>query len=240
MPGGRGDEAPEESIIVVPLAPGTLVRPGAGRHRDGLDDLIDEFLPDTDEGPGPVDATLIAGGGALLAWTLLGAAPAIATVAGGIALGLGCILPLRAVWRGVAGRRRSKRLTRGVAMRADEPALARLVTAYDALDALGVTSAAARAAAHGAVLEVASLLAGRLPATDSERHYVAARVTAVEQLAEALRELPVPVAGSAEEPAGVEPGLMVAAREELDALGVSALSHLEGVTADERARGRHR
>ena len=41
---------------------------------------------------------------------------------------------------------------------------------------------AARAAAHGAVVEVASLLDGRTPASDGEGRYVAARVTAVQEL----------------------------------------------------------
>ncbi len=232
------------SIVVVPPAPGPLVRPDGGpgdnRSRDGLDDLIDDLLPDTDEGPGLTDAALLAGGAGLVGWTMLGSPPAVATVAGVVAVGLGCILPLRAGWRWMGGHRRSRRLARGVAMRADEPALARLVAAYGALDALPVTTATARAAAHGAVLEVASLLAGRAPDSERERRYVEARVTAVEELAEALRGLP-PGTASVDEPAGVEPELVVAAREELDALGgVSALALLEDVTADVRTRGRHR
>lgn len=228
MAGGRhGDDA----IVIVPPTPGRLVRPGR-RDQDGLDDLIDELLPDTDEGPGPMDAALLAGGGAVVAWSVVGSPPLAATVAGVAAFGLGCILPVRSAWRWVVGRRRSG----GARLRVDDAGVARLVTAYEALDGLAATTDAARAAAHGALLEVASLLDGRPPGSDGETRYVGARVTAVEALLAALRELDA--AGPLVEgrPA---PDLVVEAREELDALGgVSALSRLDDVTAEVRARGR--
>ena len=228
MAGGReGDD----SIVIVPLSPGRLVRPG--RHdKDGLDDLIDELLPDTDEGPGPMDAALVAGGTAMVAWSVIGSPPVAATVAGIAALGLGCILPLRSGWRWLAGRRPA----RGTRLRIDDAGVTRLVGAYEALDSVPSTTAAARAAAHGALLEVASLLDGRTPASEAERRYVGARVAAVEALVAALRELEAggPLADG--QPA---PDLVVEAREELDALGgVSALSRLDDVTAEVRARGR--
>jgi hypothetical protein len=240
MPGGRGHEGGDGSIVVVPPAPGPLLWPDGDRNRDGLDELIDDLLPDTDEGPGFTDAALLAGGGGLLGWTIVGSPPAVVTVAGAVALGLGCILPLRAGWRWVASRRRSKRLAGSLAMRADTPALARLAAAYETVDGLPATTASARAAAHGALLEVASLLAGGTPDSDSERRYVDARVSAVEELADALRQI-VPGDPAVEEPAAVDPELLVAAREELDALsGASALAHLQDITAEMRARERRR
>jgi hypothetical protein len=224
---GGGHEG-DDRFVIVPHAPAPLVRPGAGR--DGLDDLIDELLPDTDEGPGPTDAALVAGGGAVVAWSLLGSPPVAATVAGVVALGLGCILPLRSAWRWVAGRRRAGA---GHLLRVDHDLLARLIAAHDAVDGVAAPTGEARAAAHGAVLEVASLLEGRTPASKGETRYVAARVSALEALVAALQDLDD---GGA--PA-VAPDLVVEAREELDALGgVSALSRLDDVTAEIRARGR--
>jgi hypothetical protein len=242
MPGGRDDDDLSDSFVVVPRVPGPLVRlaeGGAVRHRDGLDDLIDELLPDTSEGPGAVDATLIAGGGALLGWGALGSPPAAATVAGAVAFGLGCILPARAAWRALSGRRRARRraalLAGGAPLRVDDPVLARLAAGYEALDAMPATTAEAQAAAHGALLEVASLLSGRPPASDRERTYVEERAAAVEALVDALEDAHPAQLGS------VHPDLVVEAREELDALaGTSALSRLGDVTAEVRARGRAR
>lgn len=222
----------EDRFVIVPPKPGPLVRPGTGKDRDGLDDLIDELLPDTDEGPGPTDAALVAGGGAVVAWALLGSPPAVATVAGVVVLGLGCILPLRWAWRWVAGRRGAG-AGAGVLLRVDHDLLARLIAGYDAVDGLAATTGEARAAAHGAVLEVASLLEGRTPASEGETRYVAARLSALEALVAALGELDDGAAPA------LAPDLVVEAREELDALGgVSALSRLDDVTADIRARGR--
>lgn len=234
MAGGEGDER----IVVVPHAPGPLVRPGGRRPTDGLDDLIDDLLPDTEEGPGLTDAALIAGGGAVVAWSVAASPPVLATVAGVAAMGLGCILPLRSGWRWVAGRRHAAggAYSGGVPLRVDDGLLARLATAYSALDEVPATTGAARAAAHGAVLEVASLLSGRPPASEAETRYVGVRVTAVEELVGALRDL----GAGGPRPQGPAADLVVAAREELDALGgVSALSRLDDVTAEIRDRGRH-
>lgn len=243
MPGGQDpDDDGPDALVVVPGAPGPLLRPaagGGGRNRDGLDDLIDELLPDTPEGPGAVDATLIAGGGALVGWSALGHPPAAATVVGVVALGLGCMLPLRAGWRRISAwrsaRRRGALLARGVPLRVDDPALGRLVAGYEALDAGPATTSEARAAAHGAVLEVASLLSGRSLASDRERSYVEDRAMAIEELVRALDD-----SGPAE-PSAVDLDLVIEAREELDFLGgTSALARLGDVTAEVRARGRPR
>ena len=235
MPGGRG-AGRGNGVVVVPRVPGPLIRPEAGagrRHRDDLDDLIDELLPDTTEGPGPVDAVLLAGGGALVGWAVIGNPPAVAAVAGAAAIGLGLILPVRAAWRAATGRRRSAALGRGLPLQTDDPSVARLVAAYDALDGIPATPYAASGAAHGAVLEVASLLEGRVPASERERSYVDVRAAAVLELVRALREL------DPAEPDRPPRDLVVEAREELDALGgVSALSRLDDVTEEVRARGR--
>lgn len=249
MSGGRDSEAGKDDVVVVPRAPGRLIRPNdsrAGRrHRDDLDALIDELLPDSTEGPGPVDAGLVVGGAALVGWSALGSAPAVVPVAGAVAIGLGSILPVRAAWRALAGRRRSRRsaalLARGVPLRVDDPSLSRMVAAYEALDGVPVGSDVALAAAHGAVLEVASLLEGRTPGSERERNYVDVRARAVQELVQALQELGVveDALDSSERPTELPPDLVVEAREELDALGgVSALSRLDDVTEEVRARGR--
>jgi hypothetical protein len=231
--GGEGDAG----IVVVPHTPGPLVGPGTATRRDGLDDLIDELLPDTDEGPGPMDAALVAGGAALVGWSVIGSPPVAATVAGLAAVGLGCILPVRSAWRWFARRRRQAAGAGGLPLRIDHPALARLAAAYESLGGLAATTEPARTAAHGAVLEVASLLDGRTPASDAENRYVGARVAAVENLAEALRAVEARGPTPGGEPPAVAPDLVVEAREELDALGASALSRLDDVTAEIRARG---
>jgi hypothetical protein len=228
-----GGEDGDGGVVWVPPAPGPLVRPG-GAARDGLDDLLDELLPGTEEGPGATDAALIAGGGAVVAWAVVGSPPVAAAVAGAVALGLGCILPVRSLWRWAAGRRRPAGGL-GVPLRSDHHLLARLVGAYTALDAMAATPPEARGAAHGALLEVATLLGGRTPASDAEARYVAARAEGVERLVAAVEELEAgPVEGE-----GPAPELVVEAREELDALGgMGALARLDDVTADIEGRGR--
>lgn len=229
MTGGQGDDR----IVLVPGSPRPLLRPGGRRPTDGLDDLIDDLLPDTDEGPGLTDAALIAGGGAVVAWSVLASPPVLATSAGVAALALGCILPLRSCWRWVARRRAAG----GTPLRVDDALIARLVSAYSALEELPATTDAARAAAHGVVLEVATLLGGRPVASDAEARYVGARVAGVEELLGALRNL----GAGGPHPEGPAPDLVVAARDELDAMGgVSALSRLGDVTTEIRGRDRRR
>jgi hypothetical protein len=89
------------------------------------------------------------------------------------------------------------------------------VRAYDDLLALEGAGAepAARAAAHGALLEVATLLDGHPPAGVAEREYVVARATAIDDLVGVLRAQPPPL-----EPGRLDPALVARARDELDAL----------------------
>ena len=231
--------AGDEALVIVPPTPGRLVRPSeVGRRRDDLDELIDELLPDTAEGPGLVDAGLLVGGLAVLGWSIVGDPPDMATAAGIVSVGLGCVLPMRAGWRRVARRRETRLLKTGTPLRTSHPLLGRLVAAYEALDGRRAAPAAAVAAAHGALLEVASLLDGRAPASERERAYVEARTTAVEELLTAVRELEASEVAGETGPA-VPPDLVVEAREELDALGrTGTLSRLDDLTEEVRARAR--
>jgi hypothetical protein len=229
-----------------------VIRPDvAGRRdRDDFDELIDELLPDSDERPGWFDAGLLLSGAALVGWGLVG--PKLALVFGVIAVGLGCVLPARAGWRRVQRARRARRrsaiLARGIPMTVADPATGRLLDAYDELVAVaGAGDAAvgtsAVAAAHGAMLDVATLLRGRVPDSDGERGYVETRAAAVERLTGALRESRTATGrrdtGPVED--GVDPAVMLRVREELEAIGgVSSLARLEEFTAEVRApRGHH-
>lgn len=47
----------DDGIVIVPPTPAPLVRPeGDRRRRDDLDELIDDLLSDSDEGPSPVES----------------------------------------------------------------------------------------------------------------------------------------------------------------------------------------
>lgn len=235
-------------IVVVPRVPGPLVTPDArrgGRGRDDLDDLIDELLPDVDDPPGWFDAALMVGGAALAAWAIAAHRSGGVVAVGFAALALGSILPLRAGWRWVRRRRQERRfqhlLRQGVVIDAASPPTARLVRAYGAVlsstDGRPVPPEAV-AAAHGAVLEAATLLGGRAPASSRELRYVDERAAAVEALGAALRDLS-PVAGG--EPASelppVDRATLFDAREEVDEIaGSSSVSRIEDLARDLRER----
>lgn len=235
----------DDRLVVVPHSPGPLVpldRPERGR--DDLDELIDDLFPDTDEGPGSFDAALVAVGLGLVGWRLAGG-PTAALVGGVVALALGCILPVRwlaqRVQRRLRRRRRDAIAATGVLLHVSHPVTARLVHAYDDLaETTGSTASAEAAAAHGALLEVATLLRGRAPGSDREREYAAERAAAIEGLGAAVRLRREPPAGGGE-PDGPDPGLLIEARGELDALtGRNALTHLDELTAEARQARRAR
>ncbi len=227
-------------MVVVPDGPGPLVPlepvAGGGRGRDDLDELIDDLLPDVDDRAGWFDAGLLVVGAALLVWGLASGGSTLAVVAGVAALTLGCVLPLRTGWRRVAarrqGRRRSAVLAGGVPVDISSPTTSRLATAYAGLlVAVGgdADGAPAIAAAHGAVLEAATLLGGRVPTSDREREYVDQRTAAIEALAAAFG----PTTGDG------SPATLVEARDELDEIaGFNAVSRLEEL-ADEIRTRRH-
>ncbi len=245
------DRAADGAAVVVPPQPAPVVplhSPDARRHRgrDDLDELIDELLPDVDDGPGWADVTLIIAGAALLAWVAVGSGPSAALVGGLVAIGLGCVLPARSLWR-AAGRHRERRrrralLASGMRLDVTSDASGRLVAAYEALLVRSArvdpdVAGAAIAAAHGALVEVASLLAGRVPAPGRERDYVEQRASAVERLASALGDPAVPP-DSAEPYAEPSPAAaVVEARDELDSMtGTSTVTRLEELAAEAQAR----
>ena len=226
--GGAGE------LIVVPPVPGPLVRPDQPRRdRDELDEVIDELFPDSDEPPGWFDAGLLAAAAALIGWALAGG-PGWALVVGLGCLALGVVLPARWLWRR-ARTARSARHAAGVPLPplGDDPAVARLVQAYDSLGELVSDDAdPARIAAHGAVLEVATLLAGRPAGSAAEREYVTTRAAALEDLTGALRSRPLATGADR-----LDPTLVAQARDELDALtGGGSLGRLTDLIAEARAQ----
>ena len=242
------------NIVVVPHRPGPLISldiSGSRRGPDDLDALVDSLFPEVDERPGWFDATLAIAGGGLLAWSLIGTAPAIVIVLGVGALGLGCILPLRAAWRRArqrsARRRRESLLQQGVPLDVTSQGTAALVEAYENLIGLtrvagGVFDDPALCAAHSALLEVASLLNGRAPTSDRQIDYVTIRAAALADLVVALREVSESSAGpgGGDLPA-IHPDALVDAREELDRIApINAVTRLEELIAEARTQRRDR
>jgi hypothetical protein len=249
-PGGQGAEEVTEarSFVFVPEHPGPLIREQAPstRARDDLDELIDDLFPDTDERPGWFDAALIAIGAALIGWGAIASGPTASLIFGAIALTLGCILPARSILRRAQrARRRSAVQGRGVPLSISDPVIERLVRAYDAIVAsasapgLGVGPQAI-AAAHGAVLEVATLLRGKAPASDGERQYAEKRASAIADLTKVLQKrreglLRVDDDSRGDDTDALDHAALLQAREELDAIaGFTSLTRLEGLTAEVR------
>ncbi len=229
------DGGSQSALVVVPSSPGPVVRlDSGGRGRDDLDDLIDDLLPDVDGGPGWFDAGLLVVGAGLVVFALMVGAPTLVLVLGMAALALGCVLPIRAGWRRAEARRRGRRqstiLAAGIPLDVSSPATRRLVSAYEAvlrLDVAGDEGAAAMAAAHGALLEAASLLQGRAPAPGRETEYVDRRRLAVEDLAAALA-LPA---------ADIDATALVEARAEVEEVaGFTAVSRLEELAEEAKSR----
>ena len=238
--GEQAYEHDERRIVVVPHRPGPLVTlsgdsAAAGRRSpDDLDLLIDDLFPDTEEGPSWFDLALAAVGVGLLAWGSVAGGPSWAIGLGVVALALGAILPLRWAWRTVVARRESRRrsalLAAGVPLDVSAASTARLAAAHAAALASLPSADPAMAAAHAAVLEAATLLAGRAPSTPDEQSYVDARASAIESLTAALLDRPAA--------SGPDASLVLEARAELDALtGSSALTRLEDLAAEARRDG---
>lgn len=233
-------------MVVVPHRPGPLIslekRPR--RQRDDLDDLVDDMLPDVEDGPGPVDAAIVAAGLGLLAWALLGSTPRAVLVIGIVLLALGTVLPIRAAWRAAGarrdGRRRQALLRDGLPLDTSEPHSARLAAAYGGLvdrsaDTAPSSGREVIAAAHATLLEVASLLGGRAPSTDQEVAYVERRASALDDLVRALHERELEDR-LGDDGSTVATRLVLDARAELDRIApTSSLSRLEQVTADVRS-----
>lgn len=228
-------------IVVVPARPGPLipldVDSGRRRAPDELDALIDELLPDVGDGPGLADGLFVLGGLAVAGWAIATSGPRWLLAVGVIAVALGCVLPARAVWRRAGDRRRMRAHarveSRGTRLDATAPPTAHLVTAYRDLvralpDADPDMSGPALAAAHAAVLEVATLCEGRVP-SPSEAAYVARRADAIAALARSLAD--DASADAHDAPVADRPTSVVEARDELDALtGTSSVDRILDLT----------
>lgn len=240
-------------FVLVPHRPGPLVSLDTSRSersRDDLDELIDDLLPEVEDGPGLFDAVLVGAGAGLLGWAWRGDPPGVAAVLGVVALALGCILPIRAAWRRAQQRRERRRreglLEQGVPINVSSPTPAALIDAYEEL--LKLTNRSGReiadpaiSAAHGALLEVASLLKSRAPTSEREVGYVDKRAAAIAELAGALRELSTGSEAAIADALGVDPDVLVEAREEVDRMGpFNSVTRLEELIAEARIQRRGR
>jgi hypothetical protein len=187
---GSADEAGR--VVVVPERPGPLRTLAAPSEWDvELDTMLDEvFGAPVEEGPGLTDAVLVLVGLAALAAWQLTSRPAWVGVLGAVCLVLGLVLPVRSTFLAVRRRRLARAVSaaigNGAPLRLDDRSTRRLVHAYDAVleesayDAVAAPEAVS--IAHQALIEVASLLEGRVPATASERAYVDERAAALDAL----------------------------------------------------------
>lgn len=232
----------------MPARPGpvTTLAAKSRRDRDDLDDLIDDFFPDVEGGPGTFDAGLGVVGIGLLAWAVFANGPTWALVVGAIAVGLGCVLPIRSAWRSMrrvrSDRAKAGLLNEGIPLNVSSDLNARLVASHENVVVLVATADPgigfpALAATHGALVEVASLLRGRVPMSSDEREYVEKRVVAVnaleEELAAHLRTAPAAAAGETD----TDSGYLLDARNEIEALApFTSITQVDDVIADLRAR----
>jgi hypothetical protein len=235
------------SIVVVPHQPGPLIRPtNDDESRDDLDELVDAMFPDIDERPGWFDAGLAVVGAALVAWGWIGSASTLVVVLGVAALGLGCILPLRSAWRRARARRVRRRhhslLQKGMLLDASSVETSSLIDAYEEL--LRVlphtpTDVAlnATAAAHAAMLEVASLLGGRAATSDRAVDYVEQRRRAIAAVSSTLRRSISATSSVTDSPADAD--AVIEARELLDGIApLNAVTRLEAIIAEADTSGR--
>jgi hypothetical protein len=98
------------------------------------------------------------------------------------------------------------------------------------------------AAAHGALLEVASLLNGRAPTSDRQIDYIDKRAAALNNLLAALQEIEATTDAERDDDApALHPDALVDAREELDQIApLNAVTRLEELIAEAKARQRDR
>ncbi len=206
--------------VVVPWAPGRVLRPDPAPPSD-VDVVLDElFGPPDDGGPGWFDVVLLVAGAVLLVRGLHGL--------GVVALVLGLAIPVRSVVR--RGRRAARRRSYRALIAAGQPIATghldtdALLAAYDALldTARGAPewiADEAVAAAHRALVECASLLGGRVPSIEEEVAYVRRRTSAITTVVAAITTAP-----------DLERIAAVRARDEVDALsGPTSLDDLGAV-----------
>jgi len=183
-----------ESAVVVPAKPGPLVRLSKlDQGPDEVDEILDELLGEPDDrGPGLADAVMVLGGISAIGAAQIIELPGFVLVGGVIAAGLGAALPLRSGWQRIRSAHQSRRLQGligdGTILRVDHTATAQLHAAHRQLvDTASSMAPESRLRvdeiAHGAVVEVASLLDGSIPVDPAEIRYVEARTKALSDLA---------------------------------------------------------
>jgi len=177
---------------VVPRRPGPLVALApVVAERDDLDELLDDVFGEAPtDGPGAADVVLATGGLALVLLGRLDVLDSWAYLAGGAAVALSLVLPVRALVTGTRRRREARTvasvLDAGTPLDVSDPLTAELADAYSAVlveVAAGEPGDDARDLAHQTVLEAASLLRGRAPEGEAEREFVRTRVRALRGLA---------------------------------------------------------
>jgi hypothetical protein len=181
-------------MVVVARRPALLREHEASpqRPRDELDDFIDDlFGTTTDEKPGRFDVGLVVIGLVLVVWASILGGPGSALWLGIAAILLGLALPVRSAVRRF-GRSRTGSLRRrildgGLLLDATHPATVTLIDAYSHLiqvSCLQGTGDPKRAvsAGHLAVVEVATYLDGKPPATSAKVRFVTLRTNAIEAL----------------------------------------------------------
>jgi hypothetical protein len=185
--------------VVVPVSPGPVVHVrNLERGRDDIDELLDEVFGEPDgRGPGATDAVLVAGGlGAIVAGQVASLS-SLVTLVGVAAVGLGAVLPVQALWRRGAAARRFHRLQSmlgdGMLLRTDHSAIEQFLAVHGRLLVAAEPLAPAPKrqvcnVAHGALLEVASLLGGRALIAQEELSYVVARRQALADLTATLSD----------------------------------------------------
>jgi hypothetical protein len=188
------------NLLVIPHGPGPLIELPPERSRDEIDEMLDDLFGEPpDEGPGPLDVVLIAGGASLAVTALVIGLPHWLLAAGVAAFALGLVLPLhhfgKLVVRARSLRRAREVMGRGTPLDVGHRSTRRLAEAYRRVERMTEAEFGADALdlAHHAALEVAGLLRGRPPQGPAEERYVAERADAISHLADRL-ERPVVVA----------------------------------------------
>ena len=196
----------------------------------------------------PLDAVLVVGGVGVSAWALVTSAGGPWLFIGVVAALLGVALPARSLARATRRRRQMARRRRaigdGYPLDTSHPITHALAAAYDgclrAAAQPGVPQAAEAAdAAHLAVVEVASLLAGGRPVAAAETAYVRKRTRAIQDVTLGLaRAHRAWVAARMEASIHATPAdrqratAVTQAREELESTtGLGSLDRLAGVGA---------
>jgi hypothetical protein len=134
-------------------------------------------------------------------------------------------------------------MQRGLPLDASSAPTAALIDAYDELFEIVQTNTSQSqevvvAAAHSALLEVASLLEGGAPSTDRQIDYVDKRRTAIAELGQTLQRTMSLRSDVIDQPR-VHPDALVEAREELDQIApFNAVTRLEALIAETETRHR--